>query len=218
MTEKKNIALIKLDRSPEKMNADLEKYCQLAIELGATDAKAIKTNQIPIDERVVLKCRIPKCFSYNTCANCPPYSLKPEETQKYLTLYEWAIVYRKEIAPEVIVRDKGTIEERVEAYKNVFEICNKLESTAFYDGYYLSTGFGAGSCKSTLCWQKNMECLVLQNKKCRYSLRARPSMEAVGIDCYKLAVELGWQIIPIGSDAKAENVHHGSLIGLILID
>lgn len=220
MTEKnqskKLIPEIKSKNSEDKLISDLEKYCKLAVEMGATAAKFIKTDQIPIDDRVALKCIIPVCFNYNTCANCPPHSLKPEETRQYLKLFKWAVVFKKDILPEDIVRNKKTTEEKAGDFKNDFEIVNKLESAAFYDGYYFSAGFGAGSCKSTFC--PDQECLILQNKKCRYSLRARPSMEAVGMDCFKLAVDLGWHIIPIGSGAKAEEVSHGSLMGLVLID
>ena len=98
----------------------------------------------------------------------------------------------------------------------MFHIANSIESAAFYDGHYLAVGFGAGSCKSTFCY--NADCTVLRGEKCRLSLRARPSMEAVGIDCYRLATELGWEIYPIGSDAEAEGLPHGTLMGLVLID
>ena len=206
---------IKLEIPDEEILKDLEKYCSLAKDLGATDAKFIQTSHIPVDDRVVLKCIIPKCFGYGVCANCPPHSIKPEETRKYVAQYKWAITFKYEVPSEVIVRNKETVKERVGAYQRVFEIVNKIESTAFYDGYYLSVGFGAGSCKSTYCWKN--ECAVLSGQKCKHTLKARPSMEAVGIDCYRLAAKLEWDIYPIGSDAKPESIPHGTLMGLILV-
>jgi predicted metal-binding protein len=86
----------------------------------------------------------------------------------------------------------------------------------FYDGYYLAVGFGAGSCKHTLCSQQE-SCAALEGKKCRFTLRARPSMEAVGIDVYKMAAEAGWEIYPIGSGAKAEDVPKGTLAGIVVV-
>ena len=119
MTEKnklkKLIPEIKAENSQEKLKSDLEKYCKLAVELGATAAKFIRTDQIPVDDRVALKCIIPKCFSYNTSANCPPHSLTPEETRKYLKLYNWAVVFKKDILPKDIVRNKETTEERADS-------------------------------------------------------------------------------------------------------
>ncbi len=206
---------IRLNIPNEQIVKDLEKYCLLTKELGASDTKYIQTSHIPVDDRVVLKCIIPKCFGYGVCANCPPYSPTPEETRKYIAHYKWAVIFKCDVPPEIIVRNKETIKERSGAYQKTFAIVNKVESTAFYDGYYLSVGFGAGSCKSTFCWKD--DCAVLQGNKCKFSLTARPSMEAVGIDCYRLAVDLGWDIYPIGSDAKPETIPHGTLMGLILV-
>jgi predicted metal-binding protein len=148
--------------------------------------------------------------------NCPPHSMKPDETRTLLSLYRCGVVFRLKIPPEVIVRERATILQRVEAYKKVFEIASAVESAAFYDGYYLAVGFAAGSCKSTYCFDK--PCAVLGGDKCRHALRSRPSMEAVGIDCYRLAAELGWEIFPIGSDAHAGCISCGTLMGLVLVD
>lgn len=43
-------------------------------------------------------------------------------------------------------------------------------------------------------------------------------MEAVGIDVYKLVAQLGWEIYPIGSDAKAEDIPKGTLAGIVIVD
>jgi hypothetical protein len=42
-------------------------------------------------------------------------------------------------------------------------------------------------------------------------------MEAVGIDCFRLATEIGWDMNPIGSDAQAACIAQGTLMGLVLI-
>jgi len=199
----------------ETVKENLERYCVQAREMGATDARVIGTAEIVVDDRVQLKCRIPKCFGYGTCANCPPHSLIAAEKSKLTEPYRWAVAVKLEVPAAVIVRDKATIVERVAAYSTVFEIVDKIESAAFYDGYYLAVGFGAGSCKSTFC--SKVECAVLAGEKCRRALKARPSMEAVGMDCYHLATKLGWDIYPIGSDAKADSIPHGTLMGLIMV-
>ena len=217
MKEKGTIQKIRLEINEENFRLNLEKYCDLSKELGADDAKIITVDQIPLDERVTLKCRIPKCFGFGQCANCPPHSLKAEETRTYLRKYKHAVVFKQNVPSEVIVNDSKTDLGRLTAYQKVFNLVNKVESAAFYDGNYFAVGFAAGSCKSVLCWAEE-KCAVLIGDKCRFSLKARPSMEAVGIDCFKLAVEIGWDIYPIGSDAKAEDFSHGTLMGLILIN
>jgi predicted metal-binding protein len=203
-------------RDEEQLRVDVERYCTRATELGAADARVVRAVDVPIDERVALKCSIPKCFGYGTCANCPPHSLSPEETRRIAALYRYGVLMKIDVPPPVIVRDRETIKERVEAYQNMFDLVSRIESESFYDGYYLSVGFAAGSCKSTYCY--NVECTVLQGEKCRLTLRARPSMEAVGIDCYRLATEQGWNILPIGSSADAGCISHGTLMGLVLVD
>jgi len=213
--KKEIIQRVRIDISREDIKKDAERYCELAVQLGATDAKVVSSNQIIVDERVVLKCRVPKCFGYGTGVNCPPYCLKPEEMRNLVKMYSYGVVLKLEVPPSVIVRDKATITERVEAYKKVFNLVNSIESEAFYNGYYLATGFAAGSCKSTFCYK--VECTVLKGEKCRLNLRVRPSMEAVGVDCYRLAATMGWDIYPIGSSASPESVPHGTLMGLLLV-
>jgi predicted metal-binding protein len=212
----KKIEKIRVDMNEARLQEDLEKYRQKAMELGATQAAIVKTEDIPVDERVTLKCQIPRCFGYGAGAHCPPNTLKPEELREHLKKYRFAIFFIKEVPPEVIVRDKATIKERVVAYQEVYKIVNDLESMAFYDGHYLTFGFGAGSCRHTFCGQME-SCQAMEGKKCRFSLRSRPSMEAVGIDVYKMVAQAGWDIYPIGSDARPEDIPKGTLAGLLIV-
>jgi predicted metal-binding protein len=212
---KRQIRKIRLTVNAENINKDLEKYCRKAKKKGATDAKTINAEMIPIDERVSLKCRIPICFGYGTSANCPPYTIKPSEFREIVEKYKYALVFKIEVEPKIIVRKRETILERVDAYMKIFDLVNKIESMAFYDGYYFALGLAAGSCKSTFC--HNVECANLKGERCRNELRVRPSMEAVGIDAYKLATTVGWEIFPIGSSCEPEDIPKGTLMGLVLV-
>jgi predicted metal-binding protein len=207
---------IALDVEEVRLASDLRKYREKAIELGATRAKIVRTDEIPVDERVTMKCQIPICFGYGVGANCPPHTIKPTELRSLLEKYRWAVFFVQEIPSAVVVRDKATIKERVAAYQDVYKIVNAVESAAFYDGHYLAFGFGAGSCRHTFCGQQE-DCAVLKGAKCRFSLRSRPSMEAVGIDVYKMVASAGWSIYPIGSDAKPSDVPCGVLAGIVIV-
>ncbi len=200
----------------EKMNKALEKYKEEALKSGASRATIIKASEIQVDELITLKCQVPRCFGYGACAHCPPHTLKPRELKEYLKKYKWAVFFTIDVPAQVIVRDKATIKERVAAYRDVYRIVSEIESLAFYDGYYLAVGFGAGSCRHTFCGQLD-SCAALEGKKCRFTLRSRPSMEAVGIDVYKMAATIGWDIYPIGSGAKASEVPKGTLAGIVII-
>ena len=208
---------ITLDHSEAELKQDMERYMARALELGASAAKIVRTDEIPVDERVTLKCQVPRCFGYGVCANCPPHTLKPAELRERLRQYKWALFFTRKVPPAVIVRDKATIKERVAAYQVVFKIVNEIESMAFYDGHYLAFGFAAGSCRHTFCGQEE-DCQALKGQKCRFSLRSRPSMEAVGIDAYRMVASAGWDIYPIGSNATAEDVPHGTLAGIVIVE
>jgi len=207
---------IGLDVDEVQVAGDLQRYQDKAMELGATRVKIVRTDEIPVDERVTMKCQIPLCFGYGVGANCPPHTLKPAELRPLLEKYHWAVFFVCEIPSSVVVRDKATIKERVAAYQDVYKIVNGIESEAFYDGHYLAFGFGAGSCRHTFCGQQE-DCAVLKGTKCRFSLRSRPSMEAVGIDVFKLVASAGWNIYPIGSDAKPDEIPCGVLAGIVIV-
>ena len=207
---------ISIDVDEDQLEQALERYKNKALELGASKAKIVKADEIPVDDRVILKCQIPRCFGYGVSANCPPHALKPEELRSHLQKYKWAIFFVKDVPSEIIVRDKATIKERVAAYTNIFKIVTDIESMAFYDGHYLAFGFGAGSCRHTFCGLQE-DCQAMNGKKCRFSLRARPSMEAVGIDVFKMVDMAGWDIYPIGSNAKPGDMPKGVLAGIVIV-
>ena len=212
----RKVKKITVDMNQDQLPQDLERYREQALKLGATQAKIVKTAAIPVDERVPLKCQLPRCFGYGVSAHCPPNTMKPAELQDLLKKYHYAVFFILEVPPEVIVRDKATIKERVAAYQQVYKIVNELESAAFYDGHYLAFGFAAGSCRHTFCGQQE-GCLAMEGKKCRFSLKSRPSMEAVGIDVYRMAAQAGWDIYPIGSGARPEDMPKGTLAGIVIV-
>ncbi len=212
----KAIRKISVDMWEDQLQQDLKKYKEKALELGASRATIVSAEQIPVDERVTLKCQIPRCFGYGVSAHCPPNTLKPAELNDLLNKYNWAVFFIKDVPPEVIVRDKATIKERVDAYQKVFNIVNEIESNAFYDGHYLAFGFAAGSCRHTLCGQQKT-CQAMEGNRCRFALKSRPFMEAVGIDVFKMVAREGWDIYPIGSDAKPDDIPKGILAGIIIV-
>jgi len=200
----------------DELPADLQRYAEAALGLGASRAAVVPVSDIPVDDRVTLKCQIPRCFGYGVGANCPPNTLKPAELRAQLEGYEWSVLVTVDVPPPVIIRDRDTIVERVAAYQSVFEIVAAVESLAFYDGHYLAFGLSAGSCRHTFCGQAK-DCSAMQGLKCRFPLKSRPSMEAVGIDVYKMIAQLGWDIYPAGSCVNAEELPSGVLCGIVVV-
>ena len=207
---------VQVDMHQRELEADLRRYADEALALGASRAAVVPVDDIPVDDRVTLKCQIPRCFGYGVSANCPPNTLKPAELRELLTGYRWAVFVSLDVPPDVIVRNKATIEERVGAYQKVFDIVAAIESRAFYDGHYLAFGLAAGSCRHTYC-SLAKDCAALNGERCRFPLKSRPSMEAVGIDVFRMAARLGWDMYPTGSAITAEEAQCGSLCGLVVV-
>jgi predicted metal-binding protein len=184
--------------------------------MGASEASVIKASSIPVDDRVLLKCRVPLCSAYGVCGNCPPHSPTPDQTRRYLASFRTAVVFRLAVPPTDIAADEEKSGPQLKAVRHrLHQLVSTLESAAFYDGHYLAAGFGSGSCKSLYC--SAQRCAVLAGDKCRHSLRARPAMEAAGIDCFALSIALGWPIYPIGKSARPESIPAGFLMGLLLV-
>lgn len=203
--------------SNEVLQQDLGKYRQRAIELGAEDARIITSDMILIDERVRAKCVNPKCPWYGTSANCPPHAIDVEQVRKIVNNFHYAIFTWFKVPPEVIAGhgDKD-VRERIRSTLKNYEMISKIEAEAFYDGYHLALGFANGSCKPIFC--PNNECsALLPGQACRHPLRARFSMEGVGMDAYTMAARVGWDVYPVGETITASEVPHGVRLGLVLI-
>jgi predicted metal-binding protein len=206
-----------LEEVPEEvLLQDLESYRKRAIDLGASDAVIITTDKVVIDERVRAKCLYPKCENYGTSAHCPPYAMDLEQTRKLVSRFKYAIFFRLKVPTEVLAgrQDPDAPNKRRLIFKARQKILGRIESEAFYDGYYLSVAFGGGCCKRLYCLDQ--ECSALKpGQACRAALHARAAMESVGMDVYRMAASVGWDIYPIGfapSDAP-----HGTMAGIVFI-
>ncbi|MDP2932328.1 MAG: DUF2284 domain-containing protein [Chloroflexota bacterium] len=206
-----------MEKVPEDMlEQDLEKYRQKAIELGATDAKVITTDMIVIDERVRAKCLVPLCSNWGKNANCPPHGLDLDLMRKVVANFKYAIFYMMKVPPEEMAGPEYHKKKLgVRASLKHQEIASKLESQAFYDGYYLAAAFTSGPCNVYLC--PDQPCNALAGQGCRHGLRSRPSLEAVGINAYLMATRVGWDMYPIGGSTNPADVPYGSKLGMVLI-
>ncbi len=191
--------------SEETLKADLQNYKQKALELGASGAEIIPTGYITIDERVRLKCVIPRCLRAGETPNCPPYAPDLDLVRKAFSRFSWAILLKTNVAPlEEYAPGRGG--SRAEERKTLLfhqksgEIVYQIERLAYKDGYHLAMGFGGGSCKDYLC--RGLICQFLDSGRCRFPLRSRPAMEAVGIDVFDLINKVGWSAYPLVDELK----------------
>lgn len=197
----------------EELQNDLIRIRDQAIELGADAAAIVPAASVVVQERVWLKCLVPRCGGSGLSANCPPHSPKPDFMRRVFEQYEWAVVLKRDVAPiedyipsseESKKEITARLQNRGFVHGKTWEIVGRLESYAQSIGYDLSMGFSAGSCRACLC--ALAPCKVLEGEACRHPLRSRPSMEAVGIDVFDIAAKVGWDtymIRVIEPDLKA---------------
>ena len=182
--------------SEKKLRADLERYYRLAYELGVSEAAIIPANSVTIDERVRLKCVAPRCPRAGETPNCPPYAPELDLVRRALSRFSWAILIKCNVGPieEYAPKKAGTKASQrrtLSFHQKSARIVSELERQAYKDGYYLAVGFGGGSCKDYLC--NGLVCQFLDSGRCRFPQRARPAMEAMGIDVIDLINRVGWE-------------------------
>lgn len=200
----------------EILQKDLEVFKQKALDLGASMAEIIPAQLVEIDERVRLKCFIPLCPFYDKNPYCPPRAPQPEFMRAALSRYSWAILFALDVVPVEEFADRSVqLKMGVQWTKKSIEIAGKVETLAFANGYYLAMGLCQFNCLKALCNQK--DCLVLEGDSCPFPLMARPSMEGVGIDVFRLVTKVGWDIYPIYKSIDPKAVPRALAVGIVFI-
>jgi predicted metal-binding protein len=171
--------------SPMACDDDLKGFVQHALALGVDDAKVIPAASIVTAAWVRMKCQF-GCEGYNQSHCCPPHTPTPRQTQEVIDCYARAL----------LLHCKGDTSPT--------RIVIKLEREIFLSGYYKALGFGTGPCRL---------CRTCPPEECRHRDKARPSMEACGIDVYATARAHDFPIEVVKDYACDTNYY-----GLVLID
>ena len=196
-----------------------ECFCQLvqmALSEGAKAAKIISARMVVVDERVRLKCEVPRCAKFNQYLTCPPYVMDVATFARVLSQYEWCLLVQVE-AENLDSTDKcsgriagSVLKENLRRHHpyqlKLLNIIERMEAAAFKKGMRFAAGFTGGEC--VLCER------CVDNKMsdpCRHPFQARPAMEGVGIDVVRTAENAG---LPIHL-SSSENV---LWTGLVLLE
>ncbi|HUS91289.1 MAG TPA: DUF2284 domain-containing protein [Phycisphaerae bacterium] len=158
---------------------------EMARKLGTLGARIVSPADVETAEWVRWKCRY-GCGCYGSSRVCPPHSPAPAETRALLDGYRRAVLFE---APP----DKAK------------EIAVALETELFLAGCYKALGLGAGPCM--LC----ETCAF--DEGCRHPHRARPAMEACGIDVFATVRRHGFEIDVVRT--RDDPQHY---FGMVLID
>jgi predicted metal-binding protein len=167
------------------IKTDMKRLVLRSLELGAMSAKIVKAATIVTAAWVRIKCQF-GCGGYNSNHCCPPATPTPEETQEIIDCYKRAL----------LVHSRGI--------GSPTEIVATLEREIFLAGFHKAFALGAGPC---------MICRKCDLKRCKEPEKARPSMEACGIDVYATVRANGYPI-EVVKDCSCE----GNYYGLVLID
>lgn len=164
-------------------NESLGKIISHAFELEADKAKIISTKDIVVGDWVRLKCQY-GCGGYGRYFTCPPYSPTPDETRRTLKGYESAL----------IIGFSGFKSN----FKNpdIHEIMFDMERLAFLEGFYKAFAYTGGPCR--LCQNCPASDIEYANefsrRLCKNPSKARPAMEACGIDVFATVKMAGFDI------------------------
>jgi predicted metal-binding protein len=205
--------------SQKNLDSFIASMCQKAEALGASEAVALSVDDIVVDERTGLKCFVPLCSSYGVNLMCPPNVPPISKFREVLSCYHSAILIKMVIPLSGVSGDSGeeneeppgapTAEEMsiiVDAQRRLHQIIDRIESLCFAAGYRFAAGLIGGAC--CLC----EECVGLSSGlPCRHPFKARPSMDAVGIDVVATVQRVGLHLSFGPNDGR-------SWVGMVLVD
>jgi predicted metal-binding protein len=215
--DKKKVRPFAVKVSEKKLMADLEFFRQKALEFGAAAAQIIPAGQLVVDERVRLKCLVPRCLRAGETPNCPPNAPDLDLVRKAFAKYSYGILLKTHVAPIEDYApghlDKTGVDRTLLFHQQTGKVVYELEKLAYKYGYYFSMGLGGGSCKDYLC--KGLVCQFKDSGRCRFPLRSRPAMEAMGIDVVDIIKKVGWDAYPLMDEL--EKTPCATSVGLVLI-
>jgi len=143
----------------------VDKYVDLAKQLGMTDAILISPQDIYFDIRAILKC----------CWGCERASQVDIRCDDRNTTFRERVEMVKQYKDILLLHSH-------DAYQLSHTLL-KLERIAFMDGYYFA--FTLRSCN--LC----KECKVGKGEECSFPEKVRPCDQLFGIDVYRTVRQLG---------------------------
>jgi predicted metal-binding protein len=166
---------------------DLEEWPYVARQEGFQGATIVKAAQVVTGSWVRKKCQY-GCDRYGKGLQCPPYGMKSINTRKMIDSYSW-----------------GILVEGMPPGQDFHDKLLALEKRAFLSGYHKAFAFTAGHCPV---------CNTCPNEGgCRFPNKARPSMEASGIDVYATALQAGIFLQPV-----QDNMQYVKYIGLLMLE
>jgi len=180
------------------------------------DFKSISADEIEIADWVRWKCEY-GCRAYGKHLTCPPYTQTPEETREFIKGYEKALIARfEDVQPDTAVPPANIHHFLWNAILKMHDTMFELERHTFLSGYYKAFAMGALPCSyCDDCLPERVGFVLDQASKrfCEHQHKARPSMEACGIDVFATVRKVGYEI-----EVRTSPYERITFFGLLLIE
>ncbi len=163
-----------------------------ALGAGVDDALVIRTSAVVTAPWVRMKCQF-GCGGYGRGLCCPPFTPTPEKTREILASYSTALLLHKHWS-------KG-----YDAVRRFNDTVVELERFIFLAGFHKAWGLGSGPCTRCHTCDTAMPC--------NHPEKARPSMEACGIDVFKTARDHNLPIRVVTTHEEERDMY-----GLVLVE
>ena len=170
----------------------LDRYLAMAAKRAMDHAVIIQTSKVFTEPWVRMKCQF-GCHRYGQSHCCPPHTPTPDEMRRILDSYTHAILLHRNWRGGVSCIDPFN------------QAVLDLELALFLDGYHKAWSMGSGPCR--LCDKCNI------SGQCVHGAKARPSMEACGIDVFQTVRAHN---LPIGVLMDRKQARHS--YGLVLVE
>lgn len=161
---------------------DIEKIERILVEAGIYDYKLLNPKtDIFVEHWVRLHCMF-GCTNYGKSGCCPPAVPSIEECRAIVSEYNCAILIHNRFS----FNDYGSYYKEINSFANNLI---ELERMSFLAGFYKAFLMSFTDCRQCdTCLAEGCR------EKCQNGKRARPSIEAMGIDVYKTARLAGYNI------------------------
>lgn len=161
----------------DNLETNLQKLMDKALAKGASAVKVVEIPKVRTGAWTRMKCQY-GCPNYGSNLCCPPHTPDYEATQKFLAEYSHGIIVEYTMEMPACSGAEAFTSTDFKMSNALLDILLELERDAFLLNHYRAFALKAGRCR--LCEKCNLQ-------KCVHPTKARPSLEACGIDVFALA-------------------------------
>lgn len=144
---------------------------------GLTEVRMINMPQVSVARWPRLKCQY-SCSRAGDPAYLPPATPTAAETAEILETYRFGLLTRSDVDPAMVESPEAAVARLQEALL-------RIEQEAFSSGYARAFLLACGNC--LFCHRGE------GIRPCAYPGKARPSLEAIGVDLSETLHLIGWE-------------------------